>query len=438
MNSARKKRAGKRRGIVWSLALVAAVSAAVFAAPWIISHTGLRHWALRAVVDDPALQVHADRLRLSWFGPSEAEGVVVVRDDESLRLDVERVAVDRSFAGLLFGGSDLGQVELVRPRLWLNLAQHAEPSVPSLVKTPGEKLFAACIRDGAIRLYSRVDEQAVVDLDGINLTLRVARGDEGRVLTIDPLRLVDHRPLTPELCDRGLQLVAPILAEAVWTEGEVSLDLKRFELPLDEPDSTRRLHQLQLEGVLLVHRARSGLKPTLLKDLSGALAALLDVPLPNTIQVVDNSRVQFRAERGRIHHEGMAFLIPEFSSDVVARSEGSVGFDETLDLRLHLPLPLDLLHEGPVLRAVSHQPVVLHITGTLDQPRVEWMDSEGWLADLAQQLLGSNGDPSQPGIITQLLQQLLDARQRDAAGPRSFPLLERWRQRRQSRDLRQR
>ena len=70
---------------------------------------------------------------------------------------------------------------------------------------------------------------------------------------------------------------------------------------------------------------------------------------------------------GRLHHEGLRIGFPEIDPELVIRSRGSIGLDETLDLHLELPrLRKDKRDKGPLQ---------CHVTGTLSEPIIAIPDA---------------------------------------------------------------
>ena len=67
---------------------------------------------------------------------------------------------------------------------------------------------------------------------------------------------------------------------------------------------------------------------------------------PDAITVAQDVSVQFMVKNGRLHHSGLAFILPHGEKSIDIVSSGSVGLDETLDLTLEIKLPDGLLGTG--------------------------------------------------------------------------------------------
>ena len=69
----------------------------------------------------------------------------------------------------------------------------------------------------------------------------------------------------------------------------------------------------------------------------------------------------------RIHHVNLTFYV----EGVQVRTSGSVGLDETLDMTVEIPVPKQLLGDGPLAKALTQQTVVLPVGGTLSRPKID-------------------------------------------------------------------
>src|SRR5687768_1380378 len=52
------------------------------------------------------------------------------------------------------------------------------------------------------------------------------------------------------------------------------------------------------------------------------------------------------------------------------RTPGPAGLDKSLDLRVEVPVLVDLAFNGPVAQRLSGKTIQLAVTGTLDEPKV--------------------------------------------------------------------
>jgi hypothetical protein len=163
--------------------------------------------------------------------------------------------------------------------------------------------------------------------------------------------------------------------------------LDRFFVPLDDQDQDQAAQRAEIEGVLALHQATGDLRSPAINQVLDLVSRVLNRPIPRSIRVVDNTEVTFQLREGRFYHEGLACVLPELSPDFVLKTSGSVGLDESLDVLVQVAIPLTMVHDGPLSRKLSERPFRLHVTVTLDQPRIGLPEDRGWLRELADVLV---------------------------------------------------
>ena len=94
---------------------------------------------------------------------------------------------------------------------------------------------------------------------------------------------------------------------------------------------------------------------------------------------MDPASVDFRLAQGRVYHRGLEFRI----GDVVVRSEGSVGFDESLSVELQLPIQDKWVEREPLLSGLRGQSIQIPVRGTMSRPEID----NRFVADLSTRLL---------------------------------------------------
>jgi hypothetical protein len=88
--------------------------------------------------------------------------------------------------------------------------------------------------------------------------------------------------------------------------------------------------------------------------------------------------------------------------DIVMRSQGSVGLDETLSLVLQVPIQDSWIASQPLLAGLKGQSLQVPIAGTLTRPQ---MDQRA-IASLSQQLLQSAAGQAIGGELNKALDKL--------------------------------
>ncbi|HEY3395359.1 MAG TPA: hypothetical protein VGK58_21840 [Lacipirellulaceae bacterium] len=214
--------------------------------------------------------------------------------------------------------------------------------------------------------------------------------------------LVTNVRISPEVSDAMLKYVAPVLAGATQTEGLFSMQVEATRAPLGE------MRRLDSAGKLTVHSVR--ILPGALAREWIALAqqieaiakrqdptALATKP-PVTLLSIRDQQVNFRIVDGRVHHQNMEFQV----GDIVMRSQGSVGLDETLSLMLQVPIQDGWIASQPLLAGLKGQSLQVPISGTLTRPQVD----PRAIASLSQQLLQSAAGQAIGGELNKALDKL--------------------------------
>ncbi len=372
----RRRRLLRLLGVAAALLLVL-----VLAAPWIIAKTGLRDSLVNKVIGTPNLTTTTERASFGWFSPLSVEGVTILGKESPFRIEVEKVAADRSWPELLTSSPHLGTITLEKPHIFVNFpfGKLGERSM-SL-----EPTCTALVRDGALTVRVKEFDQPVIDIDGINMTLHIEDAAEGRVITLDPVEIFKQKQIKPELGDKLLQLVNPSLAESTHAEGRFSLSIEKFRIPLEIPKDHPG-KRIEMEGKLALHQVSIESQSPILQVLVKLLADIYGKDVPETIHVVKNAEVRFQVRAGRIHHDWLQLGFPDISPNLLVRSSGSVGMDKSLDLVLEVP-------RQDTAKNKEKGPLQCRITGTLSKPKLDVKDASLIVrsADAARPLLDIAG-----------------------------------------------
>jgi translocation and assembly module TamB len=249
------------------------------------------------------------------------------------------------------------------------------------------------------------------------LALAVA---EGR-LTASPLVRLDPEPMeltmpagpvlsdvriSPEVSQAMLQYIAPVLSGATQSEGQFSLALDGARVPIGEPK------RADVGGRLTVHAVRVVPGPMAKQwvELAQQIEAIakrrdlasLGQRQPATLLAIQDQQVNFRVVDGRVYHQGMQFQV----GDVTMRSEGSVGFDETLALVLRVPIQEKWIEGQALLVGLRGQSISIPVSGTLRQPRMD----QSAISGLSQQLLQGAAQQAVGNELNKALDKFLKPR----------------------------
>jgi hypothetical protein len=209
--------------------------------------------------------------------------------------------------------------------------------------------------------------------------------DQGKLTMLPRLKLsptelafgkgttLDHAKLTPQNCDQLLSYISPALARSEQVNGEVSMivdDGSRIPLmAVEKMEASGRItmHSVTIQGGPVIR----------------ALALL--TRNNSSVALQKEAVVNFRATKGRIYHDKMELYFP----DMMIRTSGSVGFDDTLDLVVDMTIPPKWLPNGPARDSLAKQPLRIPIRGTLSQPQIDQRAFEQMIADAIRNAAGN-------------------------------------------------
>lgn len=349
------------------------------AIPWWLSNPE----RLSRIIADaaPELQgtVRFDRVQLGWFGPIVLEGMRIVprEDDGQPPITATRIEASHGLLAMLLSAGDIGQIAVDGMRVDLafdkdhrsNLEKMFPPPVAEPGRTtPGPRPTPVRLRldveDAVVRITAPWTTETWVSEP---ISVRAALGPvaEGwSEWTIEPAQIVTDAKMEPAVAWGVLAYAAPVLADTTRASGRFSLRLDGARLPVGDPRSGT------LSGVLAMHEVVVGPGPLALNLIE---SLPIKLPAPPAIRVADESHVLFRMTDRRVWHEGLEFGLPLPGEgrrlDVL--SQGSVGLDdESLDMKLTLPIPADLRQDRPLLAALAGKTISVGVVGQLGEPQV--------------------------------------------------------------------
>ncbi|MCP4889761.1 MAG: hypothetical protein GY904_24535 [Planctomycetaceae bacterium] len=398
------------------IAVLLVIFLLVLLAPTIIAKTGLRDRLINAAIADDSLNASTQSASLGYLVPLSVQGFDLRADDGSLRVEMDSMKCEKSWLMMLFSNGELGTFRFRQPTLRVvtgiqsddaNLEDDgrietdedsdkaAEPSPIKSIPT-----LIADVEDARVQIRNASRTEPAIDLQGVNFTIRSEQSDFGSIVEIDPTTILDEQPLTPELCNQGVQLVAPMLADALSVQGSVSFRLDHCSIPVGDLDKQQRLMHTDIDGTLRLSDVSVSLNNQITAVLTSLLKRFGRVDDDIQLTVSRSSEVRFRVVEGRVHHQGLMFLLPVGGADFELNSSGSVGFDDSLDLELALGLPDSLLGGGPIAKFLTSNPIVIQVVGSVSEPQVQLASDNGWQNRLQSMLdaIGSGVDEASDSL----------------------------------------
>jgi translocation and assembly module TamB len=209
--------------------------------------------------------------------------------------------------------------------------------------------------------------------------------------------------VTPEMTASWLKYVAPAVAEATETQGELSLDLTGAKVPLFHTEMASAVGKVEIHS-LQVTPGPTARAIILLAEQIRALVERRPPPLElgrnPTLLKVNEQQVDFRMAGGRVQHQGMRMDI----GSVTIRTHGWVAFDESMGLVAEVPVKAEWFGGNGVPAGLKDQTLQIPIGGTLRRPQVDPRAMQQVVALFAQNAARDLIE----GQINKQLERLLD------------------------------
>ncbi|MDA0659729.1 MAG: hypothetical protein O3C60_12935 [Planctomycetota bacterium] len=379
------------------------VGATLALLPWLVCHTDLRQSVLRSALGKFHLTGDCDKLRAGWFTPISLHGLTAKSMQGITIFEVASIQSSVTLASMVFGHTNLGEFQITDSVLHLYVGKGAttwellreiqkqrdtkseHTSTPTASSPVSIKLH---LKNAQLVVHEYNDKTTLADVSNVNLVAAISTESGEPQLTIQLSEPLTRIPVTPELSRAGLRYATPVLSVATWTSGTFSVELETFVVPLRAPKNAR------IKGAIVLHDVTAGLQEGPVRSATRDIAMLTNRRIPDKITLAKESRVEFAAYDGRVHHSGLAVGLPDVSSELLVHSSGSVGFDKTLQLELDVPLPFALLGTGPLAKTLGNQSLLLPVSGTLDDPTISFQGDGKIVSDLLAKLLTGGQVPT--------------------------------------------
>jgi hypothetical protein len=194
------------------------------------------------------------------------------------------------------------------------------------------------------------------------------------------LAMMEKVQITPELAQNVLSRFNPLFGQATSLSGTADLRVRDLELPLGSAVTTGGAGG----GLLTLDSFQ--LAP------GGMLAELLTLSgLAREMYVVDVSGLEFVVRDGRIHYRDLTLRFVQDKFDL--KFYGSVGFDDTLDLFVSVPVGEKILERAGMrvgaaeqARLLSGLRIDIPVGGTRKNPRLNFsqVDIKGLLDNVVR------------------------------------------------------
>jgi hypothetical protein len=230
---------------------------------------------------------------------------------------------------------------------------------------PGD--IAGTLSDGVLQIKP---VELAVSEGRVRLSPQVVLTPGPAELVHGQAKVIERVRVTPEMTASWLKYVAPAVAEATETQGELSLDLTGAKIPLYNPETGSVVGRVDIHS-LQVTPGPTARAIILLAEQIRALVERRPPPLElgrnPTLLKVSGQQIDFRMAGGRVQHQGMSMDI----GSVTIRTHGWVAFDESMGLVAEVPIKAEWFGRNGVPAGLKDQTLQIPIGGTLRRPQVD-------------------------------------------------------------------
>lgn len=206
------------------------------------------------------------------------------------------------------------------------------------------------------------------------------------VLYLDKKRILDNVELTPETARTMLKYINPLAADATAAQGKFSIDSEGIKVPLMDP------MKMEANAIVTLHNVVVGAGP-IAEQLIGSAKQLQTLLRPdkvndrdyNTWLKMSEQSVPVNVKNGRVYHDGIKFS----HDDIIVRTKGSVGLDQTVNMVAEIPIMEEWLGGNEYLAGLQGQSISIPITGTVSKPVLDKSAIQNFSRQMAQKAASS-------------------------------------------------
>ncbi|MDG1897971.1 MAG: hypothetical protein P8J37_23970 [Fuerstiella sp.] len=392
-----------RRAVVATSVLGGMLFSGTAILPTVVMHSTYRDTVLNKAFTRHGLTASSTAGAGGWLTPVSFEQVTVSDDADQVYGTIRKLQTSKSLLSLLTGNGDLGTITIIEPEFRVELDEEGNLALqpPDGAQEPSARNVAFEVVDGAFQLSVTSRTLPIVELDNLDITGGLTNEPDGRWLSLEPIKIFTHAPLSEAHTEQNLALIAPVLSQSTALAGEVSVLLDHTRVQLDAEGTS----QFSIEGEAVFHTVTARLKQDWVTQISQMVGQTAGQTFPDRLEIAQDSRVRFEVDSLGIHHRGLAFLLPEIVNGMRIESAGMVGLDETLDLALQVQLPL-VAPSNPLtalISKVTFAPFNLQVKGTVSEPE---LIKPAILDELSKRLAPEQHTQQAPDVTGAMMQLL--------------------------------
>lgn len=371
----------------------------VYCLPWLVSTKRFYQPFVDRLAGE-GFVVEIGSIELDWLATPRIRNISIREPENKPLLQIPEIRADRGLWRLLWSRKELGVFHVVDPRVDVEILDDHGESLKRMVqaikngreKNKGDRAFPKVRFSLKIEgIHAQVqrpgDKQPWMVIPPADLQLDYYGTDPQPRLIAHPTKLLDEVVLTEELLRFGLDHAVPLLADSASFDGRISLELGKLEIPLDSPEDSL------VSALMTLHEVRSRPRnPHMVQVLEFVSQLRRSNVEPSGLELVfiDGSQIAIEVRERRVQHQGLQVGLPKIDSRLQLATQGSVGMDRSIDLQMEFPVPLEQLAFRESVQKLGVPMVKLPLTGSLDEPRIDWdflrKDSAGLIGLIRSQL----------------------------------------------------
>lgn len=396
-----------RRAMVASSVVLAMLITGVGLLPAIVIHSSLRDRVLSSGIGDETWTATSGKASGGWLAPLVFHEVRITDPDGRFLCTIRELRTSKGLLGFLMDRADVGLVSLIQPRVEVHVTEDGK--WPECSPHPSNTRFRYVIEDASLIVTVPWREVPIIDLAQLDVTGKIGPNAEGlRMLTVDATQILDHEQLSEAHTEQNLALIAPVLSQSTQVNGSASVWLDETHILMDQTKKT----PFPVKGRAEFHSLEARLKPEWIRQLAAVTGQLTGTNLPDRMEVLKDSRVEFEVTDEGVIHDSMVFLLPEIAEELSISSSGIIRLDESLDLRLVVTIPKFIAADKPllsVLAQLTSEPLQLAVRGTVSKPQLQLPEGTDLLGTITGRVTPAGNSEIAPPLTSAILNVVQDA-----------------------------
>lgn len=371
-----------RRVVFWGVCL--GVIGLLAFGPRILAGS-VRPWLESRLSEESGFEVKLGGLSAGWLASATVNDIEIKTKSGKTLATLKQVQTEKNLLGLIIRDEVVGGI----------FFREVVANIPlkgAMLDEVKEALSNIDIRSGVLGQILNPDSFAILRLEvedsKVNLLSKEDGNWENVASDLNATVNLDHSPsrdllditiqetpvtLNPELGDMCLKFVAPVLAGSLNLQGDCQLSVPKCALQVQDWKA------MDVDGVLKINEASADLEAKLIRSIAQAFAepkeptggdSNTEEQKTLNVKLAKNNVIDFSIKEGIVHHEGLAFGLPDVLPNMLLQSQGDVGFDSTLDFQLALEIPFEKMGESEFLNKMGSPALTVPITGTFEEPNI--------------------------------------------------------------------